>query len=236
MYLLGFETTGPVGSAALIDGTGQVFIKTTTESMSHLKEVGALAGELMRDRGIEAKSVQCVAASIGPGSFTGIRIGVTLARSFAQGLGIPCVAVPTLQLFKSKCGADRQAAVIFNARRGQVYGGVFDYGGREILEPGPYMLTDVLERARGQENIVFYGDGCDAYQKELEEFLKENPSCSIAEEEERYQTADMVCKVALQKYKDGETINYEKLLPEYMRLAEAEQRLKDGTLHQNARG
>ena len=222
MYLLAVETTGPWGSAAILNlDSGEIKMEITKENMSHLKNLAPLAEKLLAE--IEGPSnLAAVAASIGPGSFTGIRIGVTFARSLAQGLEIPAISVPTLSVFGERCRG-MGCAGILNARRGQVYGVVYDGLGNEILPGGPYMLKDVLEITKDKPEIVFYGDGSDAYIDELRDKV-------VAEENVRYQTADLVAKIAERKFKNGEMVSYEELLPDYMRLAEAEQKLRDGSL------
>lgn len=226
MYILALEATGPLGSAAVIDGDGRLFQRISKKEMNHLKELMPMASELIDELNISKNQLSAVASSVGPGSFTGIRIGVSSARAICQALQIPAIAVPTLDSFRLKCRDGFVTAVIFNARRGQVYGAVFDGDGGEIMKPGPYMLEDVLELKQVKDNrgnVIFYGDGADAYRDQLEGFV-------IADENERYQTADMTAQVALGKYKAGETVSVEELVPEYMRETEAEQKLKDGSL------
>ena len=158
-------------------------------------------------------------------------------------------------------------AAILNARRGQVYGAVYDVDGRVLLTPGPYMLTDVLAITDKYPKTVFYGDGVDAYSDILRNgegngderssvsyntasgsslskssaYKSSVPGSSasqgsspesriFAPENIRYQTADLVVRIAARKYLAGETLSSEELLPDYMRLAEAEQKLNDGTL------
>ena len=246
MYILGFETTGPICSVALMDleNRENIHMINGNEPMSHLKDLTKNARRLMDENKIKVDEIKAVAASIGPGSFTGIRIGVTTARSVAQTLGITCVAVPTLESFKTK-EVNGIVVPIFNARRGQVYGAIF-LGEEDVLAPGPYMLTDVLDRLKEyldssiineeeKVNITFFGDGIDAYTKELEayndELEGEGPiNISFADKEHRYQTADMIVKLAASKYDAGDLLSPEELLPDYMRKAEAEQKLEDGTL------
>jgi universal bacterial protein YeaZ len=225
MYILAIDTTGTIGSAALADlETGKITMKASDENMSHLKKLMPMTQMLFDESGADKSEVAAVAASIGPGSFTGIRIGVSSARAIAQALDVPCIKVPTLDTFRQKCNGEKPVAVIFNARRGQVYGAVFDRDGNDILKPGPYMLTDVLAKIEDAGvKPVFYGDGIDAYEDKLGDFEK-------APKEERYQTAEMTAVVAIDKYVAGDTCAVESLLPDYMRETEAEQKLKDGSL------
>ena len=258
MYILAIETTGPVGSVAVIEADGEngfdqnlhVPIRVTTRAMSHLKNLIPMASELLAKENIRKDEICAVAASVGPGSFTGIRIGVSTARALAQAWNVPCISVPTLELFKEKCGAGNGSdydavCVIFNARRGQVYGAC--YGGAEetLIEPGPYMLADVLGRIRELGvKPVFYGDGVDAYFN-TDEFRDMVSGYCAAPENERYQTADMTARYGLSVWNRGEehlestgvegrehgkVVPYGGLLPDYMRESEAEQRLKDGSL------
>ncbi|MBR4019893.1 MAG: tRNA (adenosine(37)-N6)-threonylcarbamoyltransferase complex dimerization subunit type 1 TsaB [Firmicutes bacterium] len=185
MYILALETTGPVGSCAIIRDDGQVTMEVSAEEMNHLKDLMPMAQRLIDKLGLDKKDMTAVAASVGPGSFTGIRIGVSTARAISQALDIPAIGVPTLDAFKLKCDGVTIVAPIFNARRGQVYGAVFDEQGGDILKSGPYMLTDVLEALENlikdrlddapcgmaaAGRIMFYGDGIDAYGEQLAEF------------------------------------------------------------------
>lgn len=239
MYILSIETTGRIGTVALGNiETGDIAMLTNAEDMSHLRNITPLANQLLSAiapgtspedglRNLKEKGLKAVAVSIGPGSFTGIRIGVTLARSIAQATDIPAISVPTLEVFRERSAGSPVAAII-NARRGQVYGAVFD-GEKDLLAPGSYMLDDVLGITDEHPNAIFYGDGVDAYRDILEDESK-GVARIFAPEEERYQTADLVWQIAKRKYEAGETASYNELLPDYMRLAEAEQKLKDGTL------
>ena len=251
MYILALETTGPVGSCAIIQGDGQVTMEVSSAEMNHLKDLMPMAQKLIDKLGLDKKEMTAVAASVGPGSFTGIRIGVSTARAISQSLDIPAIGVPSLDAFKLKKDGVTIIAPIFNARRGQVYGGVFDEQGEDILKSGPYMLIDVLAAIETcikdrlddapcgmapAGRIMFYGDGIDAYGPQLAEFkdkiAKEAGSFVIleAEKEERYQTAEMTARAALMKYAEGDMVQANDLQPEYMRATEAEQKLKDGSL------
>ena len=163
MYILAIETTGPFGSVALVseEETKCVVLGelTSTDEMNHLKDLLPQASRLLDSANVAKSELSRIAVSAGPGSFTGIRIGVSTARALAQALEIPCVSVPTLDAFMYKdnvtmgvntmdCvpAGDPVVVGILNARRGQVYGIVDGY-----LEGCPTMLADVLEIVRRSE-------------------------------------------------------------------------------------
>ena len=303
MFILAIETTGPFGSTALLDEKGNVLgCEVSRETMSHLKDLIPMVDTMLKKCGVSKDQIDLLAPSVGPGSFTGIRIGVSTARALCQALGIKAVPVPTLEAFCFKETADMQTAseaafvaarksgdheaggngsdghaagiqaasrqpacgrtavcAIINARRGQVYGMIDGF-----MEPGPYMLTDVLDVYKSKVEpdggkLLFYGDGIDAYEKDIIEALGQpgpGPECcyEFAPEEDRYQDAVSVGKWAVERIRqaggiscgldgvgddagaggvcglDGAAVDYENLLPDYMRRAEAEQKLESGEL------
>lgn len=274
MFILAIETTGPYGSTALLDEKGNVLgCEVSRETMSHLKDLIPMVDTMLKKCGVSKDQIDLLAPSVGPGSFTGIRIGVSTARALCQALGIKAVPVPTLEAFCFKESACMQTTsgqpasgrtavcAIINARRGQVYGMIDGF-----MEPGPYMLTDVLDVYKSKMEpdggkLLFYGDGIDAYEKDIIEALGQpgpGPECcyEFAPEEDRYQDAVSVGKWAVERIRqaggldgaadaadaggavdvggvcglDGAAVDYENLLPDYMRRAEAEQKLESGEL------
>lgn len=248
MYILAIETTGREGSVCLLQagigacgeeccGAPEIIGKKQIEgSMSHLRELIPSVSALLAETGVSKKEISYIAASVGPGSFTGIRIGVSTARALSQALGLEhAIAVPTLTAFKYKKEAveatDKGVVCcgIINARRGQVYGMIDGY-----LEDGPYMLTDVLEIIKDKvfpegKEVLFFGDGIDAYESLINDELGNLGKYSFAEEACRVQDGESVAMCAalnLDKY----IVKTENLLPDYMRKAEAEQKLEAGQL------
>ena len=248
MYVLAIDTTGPIGTVSLGTDLKCTFpMKVTTKTMSHLRNLMPMIGELLEEQEVDKSEITAVAASCGPGSFTGIRIGVSTARALAQAWDVPCIQVPTLEVFRQKCGfacqdsetgaggeagkgSDGSVCAVFNARRGQVYAACFGADGETLIEPGPYMLDEILTKIEELRiRPEFYGDGIDAY-FDTDEFRERVASYKAAPKEARYQTAAMTAKYAIKKWEEGETVEYGQLLPDYMRESEAEQRLKDGSL------
>ena len=235
MYVLGIDTTGPYCSVAVY-GDGIRIERHTDVPMEHLKMVDELIVDALNDAGISLGEIDYIAVSAGPGSFTGIRIGISTARALGQALAVPVIPVCSLSIFRAM-SENHCAAVIFNARRGQVYGGVF-HKGQAIMEPGPYMLEQVLDFIDNMDPVietVFYGDGVDAYlESASEEGTKSCVNRQLAPKEFRYQKGTLVCEEALRIIGtpdfSPEQYSYGKALPNYMRMAEAEQKLKDGTL------
>jgi tRNA threonylcarbamoyladenosine biosynthesis protein TsaB len=251
LKILALETTGRYGSAAVIDDDGRLWRASSSEEMNHLRGMMTLVDDALTSAGVPKDELTHIAASAGPGSFTGIRIGVTTARTMAQMLGLPCIGVSSTEALAKGALADAVSAgagyivPVINARRHQTYAAVFT-ADRETqsLEPvlgeKQYMIEDLLEEllARLKEHdgaaAYFTGDGIDAYKEIIEDAMPEG-SYIFADEDKRYQRAGSVAEIALAKAGAGLTVGYDGLMPEYMRLAEAEQRLRAGTLSDRIR-
>ena len=297
MRILGIETTGPFCSAAILDGD-DIEERLSEEKLNHLTALTPMIEELLSCGGFRLTDMDAIAVSAGPGSFTGIRIGVSTGRGLNQVSGVPLISVPTLFAFGcSEYEGNKMGTVcpLLNARRGQVYAGAYnDFC--EIVPGGPYMLDEFLEKtfaavselkaaagsgspagfdaasavfdaasagAAGNEEgndpgqLLFVGDGVDAYSDMIREICMRNgylPSDDGSGDggkektagtfvlKSKYQDAAGVCEMAADMIADPDTfgerlgLSYDELKPEYMRMTEAEQRLRDGTLGKGIAG
>ena len=253
MNILALETSGKYGTAAVINECGKIWSAASSGELNHLRDIITISDEAIRLAGITRKDLTHVAASKGPGSFTGIRIGVTTARTMGQMLGIPCIGVSSLLamgervLDKAVSEGALYISAIINARRHQVYAGVWeacftsDFEQKTLcpfMEEKQYMIEDLLaelkEHQKNGGTVFFTGDGIDAYEEIIRGTLEEG-AYVLADESIRYQNAEDVAGVALRYAQAGKVTGYGDLLPEYMRLSEAEQRLKEGTLSEKIR-
>ncbi len=254
------------------DETNYLEIIESKDEMNSLRDLTAILEEILNKTNQKMSDLKGVAVSVGAGSFTGIRIGVATARAIAQSLDIPCFSVETLKSFsfltsdervdlscenfskgqwKSPCMPEHLReevwiSTIINARRRQVYGGVFKIDAeKDIISGQCYLIEEYLELLKSKIEeyiknkkakanyprlkVVFYGDGIDAYYEDIEEFSKlffdGGINIVIADEKNRYQTARKVLLNGLKLFEKGESIGYEELTPNYMRKAEAEQKL-----------
>ena len=256
MWILTMETTGPMASVAIINEEGTIWEKVGEKGYNHLTSLIPMTKSLLEENGLAPRDISAVAASVGPGSFTGIRIGVSSARAFSQSMGIPCISIPTLQTFLYNCGEGKESkegkeghenhenhedqtklvCPVIDARRDQLYGAAF-YKGEALVEEAAYSLEDYLDRIGSLERkpwkeAIFYGDGISRYGETLESWAKEmGIGIAFADEDARYQRARWGALIAKARWDKGILLSYNELMPRYMRLAEAEQKLKDGTLH-----
>ncbi|MHC1722145.1 MAG: tRNA (adenosine(37)-N6)-threonylcarbamoyltransferase complex dimerization subunit type 1 TsaB [Aminipila sp.] len=249
MNILAIETTGASASVAVINEKGQIFEESSTETLNHLQFLMPMVEKVLEKCKLQINDLTAIAASEGPGSFTGIRIGVSSARALAQALEIDCISVPTLKTFLYNI--DNYKGIfcpIFDARRSQVYGGAYkwdeDNSILELVEGKAYMLAELLELLKvvlgqGYDEVTFLGDGVEHYKAQIEEWqnssLNSNIQVKFADAESRYQKASSVAKLALELFNEGKICGYNELKPNYMRKAEAERKLDEAKAAQDKR-
>lgn len=246
MYILAIETTGAFASVAL-KKDGEIISKTYGQDrFSHLQNLTLQIEQVLKEgvtyhaasagdtRTLSINDVDAIAVSCGPGSFTGIRIGVSTARALAQVTGAACVPVSSLEALSMKGATEIDpAGVLFcpilDARRGQVYGGGYIIEGGypvEKVKAKSYIIEELMTELFQYENVYFLGDGIDAYMKEIEE-CRASGGIEYAPEDVRCQDAVYVAELAEKLLHDGRSCSYGELKPEYMRQAEAERKLRE---------
>ncbi|MGI6721526.1 MAG: tRNA (adenosine(37)-N6)-threonylcarbamoyltransferase complex dimerization subunit type 1 TsaB [Anaerovoracaceae bacterium] len=244
MLVLAIETTGPNCSAALLDtgatGADRIRELRTDEVLNHLQTLTPMIKQLLEETGNDLRNVDRIAVSVGPGSFTGIRIGVTTARALAQVTGIRLIAVPTLFGFgfgELLQDPSRIVCPTFDARRHQVYAGAYsmeDGRAHRVVAGGPYMLDEflgLLEEAGAMDNLLFVGDGLKPYAEMISEWTQN--SGAGAEQALRFQRAYFVAQAAEYMLAHSDSfprmtdLTHEELQPNYMRIPEAERKLKE---------
>jgi tRNA threonylcarbamoyladenosine biosynthesis protein TsaB len=207
---LAIETTGRALSVAVVTD-GIVAERRSDKELSHLTDLVPTVRDLLASAGAELSSLGFIAVSAGPGSFTGIRIGISAARAMAQVTGLPVVKVPTLETFVYGYEPGAVVCPMLDARRGQVYCGAYRLspqgGAIETLVPGGVRTEDEfdvgLDAALPTPGTV--------------------PVLRVRDEDEP-QSAACVLKWA-QAF--GEPVGYEELEPIYMREAEAQRKLEE---------
>lgn len=249
MNILAIETTGAKASVSVINEKGQIFEEICTEKLNHLQYLMPMVEKVLEKGKLQIGDLTAIAASEGPGSFTGIRIGVSSVRALAQALKLECISVPTLKTFLYNTPNYKGIyCPIFDARRSQVYGAAYKWGEEssilEIVEGKPYALSDylgLLKKALEEkyDEVTFFGDGVETYKTQIEEWqnssLNSNIQIKIADAEIRYQKSSSVAKLALELFNEGELCQYNDLKPNYMRKPEAERKLDEAKAAQNKR-
>jgi tRNA threonylcarbamoyladenosine biosynthesis protein TsaB len=163
------ETATNLCSVALIDNAGVVSLRESTEHKSHASQITVFADEMLRDQGMKASDLNAVAVSKGPGSYTGLRIGVSVAKGIAYGAAIPLIGVETtLSMFwgmkqnihLTETKKEPYYCPMLDARRMEVYYAIYDSSGNKIKDISARVVTeDLFADIPESQSIIFFGDG-----------------------------------------------------------------------------
>lgn len=172
MMLLALDTSGPAASVAVLGDGTLLYEARVLNQLTHSRNLMPMVDEALNKSGKTLKELAYIAAVTGPGSFTGVRIGVAAAQGLARGLGIHCIPVNALEAMASSIVMpDLVICPIRDARAGQVYGAAFSNGVR--LMPDAAMKLDLFLSDAGRlgQRLFFLGDGALAYGALIQEAL-----------------------------------------------------------------
>ncbi len=225
MKVVGIETSGLIGNIAVCDGNRVVAKKSYGKNFSHGKEIVSSLESIFNEIKWEPNDIDLIAVSIGPGSYTGLRIGVTCAKTLAYGLEKPVIDVPTLDVLAENV-KDNNAKIIcpvIDAKRKSVYACMYDRNNNknkritDFLIISPDSLIDMLP-----DSALIFGDGIASY-KHI--FAQKNLTIV---EDEKLGIADAanVARLGMERYEQGMRCEINALVPLYLKKSEAEERLE----------
>lgn len=226
MKLICLDTcTRALSVAAMQDGA-LVSAMWHRAQVNHSVLLMPMLSQMLETLGWDAKDVDFWAAVSGPGSFTGVRIGVSSVRALAHGWKKPVVSVNTLEALAMSFPMERALVVpLLDARRDQVYAAAYDMTSgfpKEVMPPCAASLDDFLKRLPEQAAIRFVGDGATAH----EETLSAIPNAVVTPEYLQFPMASAAAPLAQKRALEGEICKYDELEPIYLRDSQAEQSLK----------
>ena len=224
MLLLAFETSAKSCSAALHDGKGLLAESYQNSGLTHSQTLMVMAEDLLKVCGKSAADVTALAVAAGPGSFTGIRIGVSAAKGFAWGAELPVYGVSTLEAMALGLGVmDGHICCCMDARRKQVYNAIFlaENGHlTRVCEDRAISLEELQEELLSIDGPVYLvGDGAELTMRTLG---AEVPGLVLPPEHRRHQRASGVALAAIGAMERGESADGAALQPNYLRLSQAE--------------
>ncbi len=224
MLILAFETSAKAAGVALMaDGKllGESYQNT---GLTHSQTLMVMAEDLMKQCGVSVADVTAVAVAAGPGSFTGVRIGVAAAKGFAWGAELPCCGVSTLEAMALGLGVwQGYVCPVMDARRSQVYQALFhvDCGNyTRIRDDRAISLQELGEDIQNlSEPIFLVGDGSQLCYNTL---LGKVPSLVLPAEHRMHQRGSGVALAAMRMLQEGTACSGAELVPNYLRLSQAE--------------
>ncbi len=222
MKILSLDTTAEVCTSALCDGNKLVAEMTVNTGNTHSQTLLPVIEQILKISEMSIDDIDGFACSTGPGSFTGVRIGVSTVKGIAYGKDKPCVSISTLEaLAYNLNGFDGIICPVMNARRNQVYNALFECKSGELtrLCADRALSIDELDEELSDQSSPIYLVG-DGYDITFNGFKKTSP-CYVPERL-RVQSAYSVARCALKKLEAGEKLTDSELVPIYLRPSQAE--------------
>ena len=224
MLILAFETTAKAGSVALLEDGKLLAESYQNTGLTHSQTLMVMAEDLLKTSGKTMAEVTAVAVAEGPGSFTGVRIGVAAAKGLAWGAQLPCCGVSTLEAMALTLGIwQGYVCAVMDARRSQVYNALFyvNHGVPERLFPDRAIaLSQLAGELQTLEGPIFLvGDGSNLTHNTLKDTI---PNLILPPEHRMHQRASGVALAAAKKLSSGEACDGAALMPNYLRLSQAE--------------
>ena len=235
MKVIGIETSGSVGSVAVCDDDTIVGKRTFGKILNHGKEIVSSLKAVFDEIRWEPNDIDLIAVSVGPGSYTGLRIGVTCAKTLAYGLGKPVIDVPTLDVLSETVENDvENLCPVIDAKRKKVYACIYAGTGSDKAVSGsgkrgaekkrisdyliilPNELLNILPKP-----VLLFGDGVLPYK----DVFTQN---KVIIDSNRQIIADAVnvARLGLKRYERGKRCEINSLTPMYLRRSEAEEKLE----------
>ena len=224
MRILAFETSAKAASVALLEDGKLLAESYQNTGLTHSQTLMVMAQDMLNTLALTPGDVDVVAVAAGPGSFTGVRIGVAAAKGFAWGKELPCCAVSTLGAMAAALGIwQGYVCPVMDARRNQVYNALFHVSrgnSQRIREDRAISLADLGEELKNLEEPIFLvGDGSILCYNTL---LENVPGLVLPPEHRMHQRASGVALAAQKQAEAGDPGDANALTPNYLRLSQAE--------------
>lgn len=224
MLILAFETSAKAGSVALLQGEELLAESYQNTGLTHSQTIMSMAEAMIKSCGYTPADVEAMAVAAGPGSFTGVRIGVAAAKGFAWGGELPCYGVSTLEAMALNLGVHQGYVLpVMDARRNQVYNALFHAQEEKLQRLCPDRAIG-LEELEGEiktldEPIFLVGDGSVLCYNML---AKTVPALVLPQAHRMHQRAAGVGLAANARILAGDPGDGATLEPNYLRLSQAE--------------
>lgn len=215
MRIVGLDTTTKYLSIAALDDDRVLAYIHKEAGESHSSLLSVELDGVLRKAGLGVKDIEGIALSIGPGSFTGLRISVAFCKALVFAVGMKIIGVPTLDIIaRNYTGGAEFIAPILDARKNKIYSCVYRLRSGVPARRSDYILTDINSfLAKVKKPCVVFGDGAVIYKQHIE---KKYESIEVLDDMDWYPRAETAAKIGIELFKKGMSDRSEKLAPMYL--------------------
>lgn len=225
MKILAMDSSGLVATVAILEEDNMLAEYTLNYKMTHSQTLLSMLDEIVNRMGFHMEEIDAIAVAAGPGSFTGLRIGCATAKGLGLALEKPIIPVPTVEgLAYNLAGVSKVVCPLMDARRNQVYTGLYVFEGNQmqVLSPQKAVaIEEIIEEINqlGRE-VIFLGDGVPVQKNRIEKSTA--VPFSFAPAHLARQRAGAIGTLAFSYYKEGKVETAREHKPEYLRVSQAE--------------
>ena len=230
MKILSLDSTSVTASVSINENEKILAENFINNGLTHSQTLMPMVKSTLEKADVTINDIDYIAVSNGPGSFTGIRIGVSLVKGLSDPLNKKCIAVSTLEAIAKPLENTGVIAVsVMDARCNQVYCALFDCGKDEmsrLTDDDAISIDELTEKLKNQEKkVVLIGDGANICYNKMKDVVE---NISIASATISYQSASSVALIAeeLVLKDENNAVSSDELVPKYLRLSQAERELK----------
>lgn len=220
MKMLAVDTSSAICSVALLDNDNLIDEINLDNGRTHSENLMPIVDEIIKRNNMDVKDIEFISCVVGPGSFTGIRIGVSSIKAIAEVLNVKLAQVTSLETLAANVENAETIVSLIDARNNQVYCGIFDKDYNLKEEALADSIDEVINHIKKYQGIVFTGNGAELH-KEL--LLNNIENARFADV--NIQLAKNVGKIGYKKYLENNVENADTIIPIYLRKSQAE-RLK----------
>ena len=229
MKVLAIDTSSVVATCAVLDKEKLLGEYTLNQDMTHSERLIPMIKTLMDSLKLKPEDIDLFAGSVGPGSFTGLRIGLATIKGLAHVVDKSVIGISTLEALAFNVPFDGIVIPIMDARRGRVYTGIYRWENGKlmnVMEPTILNIDELLDIVDSKyEKVLFNGDGTLVFKDRIDEKLKQKAlyapiSLNMAK-------ASSIGELALLKWEEGCQENYFNLSPDYLRESQAQRQLNE---------
>jgi len=230
LKILSLECSASPASVCISEDSKIIAQSFMNVKLTHSQTLMPMIEATLKSALLSIDDIEGVSVSAGPGSFTGVRIGISVAKGITTPKRLPCVAVSSLlSMAYGFIGQDTTVCAVMDARCNQFYNAIFEIKGdcvKRCCDDRAVLCEDLISDLKsnyGNNNIIICGDGADLFYSKANTQLN---NIKLAPEHLKYQSAVGVGFASLLSFANKDTVTSEELLPIYLRLPQAERELK----------
>ena len=223
MKILAIDTSSEICSVAILEDEKVIDEINLDNGLTHSENLMILIDQILNRNNLNIKNINLLACSVGPGSFTGIRIGISTIKPFAEILNIKVAAISSLEtLARNVETKDKTIVSLIDARNDQIYCGIFNDNYNKKEDYFAKSINETVNHLKKYENIVFVGSGSEKYKELLEKEFQKVEFC-----QNNKQSAGNVGKMGFNNYMKDDLKTADTVFPIYLRKSQAERMKKN---------